>query len=537
MEVSDPLEMMRREFSTYITPKGWEDKMETLEEWKKFYESTVKDKEAMEKWWESWAEKIPWFKKWTKVLDDSNPPFYRWFVGGETNLAYLCTDWQIQQGRKNKVAIIWEGEPVDDRNEPKEVRKLTYYDLFRESNRIAYALREKLGVKKDEILTFYLPMIPELPLFMLAVQRLGAAHSIVFSGFSAEALAVRVMDAKARIIVTADGVWRRGKQLNLKNIVDEAIKICEREGHKIEKVIVVKRLGIEIPWVEGRDIWYHEFLADVPKNTFVSCEPRGSEDYSYILYTSGTTGKPKGAQHSVGGYAVYLYATTKMIFDIRDDDIYWCTADIGWVTGHSYIVYGPLMHGATIIMYEGALDYPDPSRWAAMIERHGVTIFYTAPTAIRMLMKFSEEIYLKHDTSTLRIAHSVGEPINPEAWRWYFRVFGREKTCSSSTWWMTDWSLPRQRKDIAVEARNERSNISRSYLCSCGRRWKSSSTWDTWLLRDHVSLARDADDPLASSAEIHRRLLWEIQAQGLVVLHGRLCNARSRRLGMGNWQS
>ncbi|MEM1958073.1 MAG: acetate--CoA ligase [Archaeoglobaceae archaeon] len=438
MEVSDPLEMMRREFSTYITPKGWEDKMETLEEWKKFYESTVKDKEAMEKWWESWAEKIPWFKKWTKVLDDSNPPFYRWFVGGETNLAYLCTDWQIQQGRKNKVAIIWEGEPVDDRNEPKEVRKLTYYDLFRESNRIAYALREKLGVKKDEILTFYLPMIPELPLFMLAVQRLGAAHSIVFSGFSAEALAVRVMDAKARIIVTADGVWRRGKQLNLKNIVDEAIKICEREGHKIEKVIVVKRLGIEIPWVEGRDIWYHEFLADVPKNTFVSCEPRGSEDYSYILYTSGTTGKPKGAQHSVGGYAVYLYATTKMIFDIRDDDIYWCTADIGWVTGHSYIVYGPLMHGATIIMYEGALDYPDPSRWAAMIERHGVTIFYTAPTAIRMLMKFSEEIYLKHDTSTLRIAHSVGEPINPEAWRWYFRVFGREKTCSSSTWWMTE---------------------------------------------------------------------------------------------------
>ena len=430
-------ETIRKEFETYIIPKGWEDKIESPEEWNRFYESTVKDRKAVEGWWEYWANQIFWFKKWEKVLDDSNPPFYRWFVGGETNLAYLCTDWQLEKGRKNKVAIIWEGEPVDERGEPKEVRKLTYYDLWRESNRIAYMLKEKLGVRKNEILTLYLPMIPELPLFMLALQRIGAAHSVVFSGFSAEALAVRVIDARARIIVTADGVWRRGKQLNLKAIVDEAVKICEAQGHKIEKVIVVKRLGIEVPWSE-RDVWYHELMADVPKNVVVQCEPRGSEDFSYILYTSGTTGKPKGAQHSVGGYAVYLYATMKMIFDIRDDDIYWCTADIGWVTGHSYIVYGPLMHGATIIMYEGAPDYPDPSRWAAMIERYGVTIFYTAPTAIRMLMRHPEEIYLKYDTSTLRIAHSVGEPINPEAWRWYFRVFGRERTCSSSTWWMTE---------------------------------------------------------------------------------------------------
>ncbi|MEM5811226.1 MAG: acetate--CoA ligase [Candidatus Aenigmatarchaeota archaeon] len=426
------------EFKTYIIPKGWENKIESLDEWKKFYFSTIKDKESMEKWWEYWANQIHWFKKWNKVLDDTNPPFFRWFVGGETNLAYLCTDWQIEKGRKNKVAIIWEGEPVDEKGEPKEVRKLTYYDIWRETNRIAFALKEKFGIKKGEIITFYLPMIPELILFMLAVQRIGVAHSIVFSGFSAEALATRIIDAGAKIIVTTDGMWRRGKQINLKATVDEAVKICEAQGHKIEKVIVIKRLGIEVPWNKERDLWYHELIANIPMNTFVPCEPMGSDDYSFILYTSGTTGKPKGTQHSVGGYAVYLFATTKMIFDINDSDIYWSTADIGWITGHSHIVYGPLMHGATIIIYEGAPDYPSIDRWAAIIERYGVTIFYTAPTAIRMLMRFPEEIYLKHDTSTLRIAHSVGEPINPEAWKWYFKVFGREKTCSSSTWWMTE---------------------------------------------------------------------------------------------------
>jgi len=299
-------------------------------------------------------------------------------------------------------------------------------------------LKEKLNVKKGEILTFYLPMIPELPLYMLATQRLGARHSIVYSGFSADALATRAIDGGARIIVTADGFYRRGRLISLKPIVDEAVKICAQNGLKIEKVIVVKRTGQEIPWNNEIDVWHHELIKDAPQNVNIPVEKCGSEDFSYILYTSGTTAAPKGAQHSVGGYAVGLYATMKLIFDVREEDIYWCTADIGWVTGHSYIVYGPLMTGLTSIMYEGAPDYPQPDRWWSIIERYGATIFYTAPTAIRMLMKFPEELVKKHDLSTLRIVHSVGEPINPEAFNWYFKNTGREDIVASSTWWMTE---------------------------------------------------------------------------------------------------
>ncbi|MFA5771338.1 MAG: acetate--CoA ligase [Thermoplasmata archaeon] len=427
------------EFETNIIPQSWKDKSWKKEDFKKFYKGTTQNKQAMEKWWKKWADEIFWFKKCKKILDDSNPPFYKWFVGGETNLAYLDTDWQIEQGRKNKIALIWEGEPWDERTQqPKEVRKFTYYDLHRESNVYASALREKLNIKKGEILTFYLPMIPELPLYMLAVQRLGAKHSIVYSGFSAEALAQRALDAGSRVIIAADGVYRRGKVINFKPIVDEAVKICAKNGHTIEKVIVVKRTGHEIPWDNAKDVWHTDFIKGISKNAKVEAVGLGSDDFSYILYTSGTTAAPKGAQHSVGGYAVGLYATTKTIFDIHEDDIYWCTADIGWVTGHSYIVYGPLMTGATSIMYEGSPDFPGPDRWWDMIERYGVTIFYTAPTAIRMLMKFPEENVKKHDLSTLRIVHSVGEPINPEAFRWYFKNLGNENIVASSTWWMTE---------------------------------------------------------------------------------------------------
>lgn len=428
-----------KEFDVHIIPPSWKDRAWDPADFRTWYATTVRDKKAIEAWWEKWANELFWFKKWNTVLDDSHPPFYRWFVGGETNLAYLATDWQIELGRKDKTALIWEGEPWDEASQkPKEVKKFTYGDLHRESNIISYALREKLKVKKGEILTFYVPMIPELPLYMLAVQRLGARHSIVYSGFSAEALATRAMDSGSRIIVAADGLCRRGKTVNLKPIVDEAVKICAKNGHKIEKVIVVKRVGQEIAWDKEIDIWHHDLIADVPKNASVPAEKCGSEDFSYILYTSGTTAAPKGAQLPVGGYAVGLRATMQMIFDVRQDDVYWCTADIGWVTGHSYIVYGPFLMGLTSVMYEGAPDFPKPDRWWSILARHGVTLFYTAPTAIRMLMKFPEELVLKYDLSKVRIAHSVGEPINPEAFRWLYKNVGREDIVCSSTWWMTE---------------------------------------------------------------------------------------------------
>jgi len=428
-----------KEFDVHIIPPSWKDKAWSPDDFKTWYATTVRDKKAIEAWWEKWANELFWFKKWNTVLDDSHPPFYRWFVGGETNLAYLATDWQIELGRKDKTALIWEGEPWDEASQkPKEVKKFTYGDLHRESNMISYALREKLKVKKGEILTFYVPMIPELPMYMLAVQRLGARHSVVYSGFSAEALATRAMDSGSRIIVAADGLFRRGKTVNLKPIVDDAVKICAKNGHKIEKVIVVKRVGQEIAWDKERDVWHHDLIADVPKNASVPAEKCGSEDFSYILYTSGTTAAPKGAQLPVGGYAVGLRATMQMIFDVRQDDVFWCTADIGWVTGHSYIVYGPFLMGLTSVMYEGAPDFPKPDRWWNILARHGVTLFYTAPTAIRMLMKFPEELVRKYDLSKVRIAHSVGEPINPEAFRWYYKNVGREDIVASSTWWMTE---------------------------------------------------------------------------------------------------
>ncbi len=422
-------------FNEKIVPPSWKDRTVDIEEFKKLREESLKN---IEEFWAKVAEELPWFKKWDKVLDASNPPFYKWFIGAETNMSYLCLDWQLEKGRKNKVALIWEGEPVNEKGEPVEVRKLTYYDLWRETNKIAYMLKNKLGVRKGEIITFYCPMLPELAAFLLAVARVGAAHSVVFSGFSSHALAERIKDAESRIVVTADGMYRRGKILRLKDVVDEAVKQCP----SVEKVVVIRRVGLEdLNMVKGRDVYFDELMEDVPKNVYVEPEKMKSDDMLFILYTSGTTGKPKGIVHDIGGYAVGLYATMKWIFDVRDDDIFFNTADIGWITGHSYNLYGPLLTGLTFIWYEGAPDYPAPDRWWSIIERYGVTVFYTSPTAIRMFMRYGEDWIKKHDLSTLRIAHTVGEPINPEAWRWYFKNLCNEDCAASSTWWMTETGI------------------------------------------------------------------------------------------------
>ncbi|AAY79722.1 acetate--CoA ligase [Sulfolobus acidocaldarius] len=418
-------------FEQKIIPKKGASKLVDINTYKEIHSQTVKE---YRNFWASVASELEWFKPWEKVLDDSNPPFYKWFVGGEINASYLAVDRHAKSWRKNKVAILWEGEPVDERGNPKEVRKLTYHDLYKEVNRVAYLLKEKYKLKKGDTIAIYLPMIPELPIFMLAAARLGVVFTVVFSGFSADALANRINDAEAKLVVTADGGWRRGKIVELKQIVDKALE----KTPTVKDVIVVRRTGHKVNMMEGRDKYFDEVIKDIPQNVYVEPERLKSEDPLYILYTSGTTGKPKGIVHDIGGYETLLHATMRWVFDIRDDDIYWCTADIGWVTGHSYIVFGPLTEGATTVMYEGALDYPQPDRWVSIIERHSVTILYTSPTAIRTFMKFGEEWVKKHDTSTVRLIHSVGEPINPEAQDWMWKLVGREEIPFGSTWWMTE---------------------------------------------------------------------------------------------------
>ena len=367
-----------------------------------------------------------WFKKWDQVLDESDPPFYKWFVGGKLNITYNCLDRHLTSWRRNKAAIIWEGEPGDQ-------VVLTYYDLWREVNKFANALKD-LGVKRGDRVTLYMGMVPELAIAMLACARIGAPHSIVFGGFSAEALADRINDAQGNVLVTCDGGWRRGGIVPLKRMADDAVDRCPT----IESVVVVKRIGDEaaIEMKEGRDHWWHDLMDSAD----LRCEPEemDAEDMLYILYTSGTTGKPKGIVHTTGGYSTQTYITTKWVFDLKDEDVYWCTADIGWVTGHSYIVYGPLQNGATTVMYEGAPDYPGRDRFWDIIEKYGITILYTAPTAIRAFMRWGDQWPAKHDMSSLRLLGSVGEPINPEAWIWYQKNIGGDRCPIVDTWWQTE---------------------------------------------------------------------------------------------------
>ena len=386
------------------------------------YATAAKDPE---KFWEGFAKELEWIKPWSAVLE-WKPPHAKWFVDGKLNISANCLDRHARTWRRNKAAFVWEGEPGDRRT-------LTYFDLFRQVCQFANVLKG-LGVRKGDRVALYMPLVPELAIAMLACARLGAVHTVVFGGFSAESLRDRINDATATVLVTADGGYRRGSIVPLKQVADEALTGTPT----IQHVVVVRRGFGDIPvkWHDGRDHWYHDLMDEASYDC--PAEAVDAEDMLYILYTSGTTGKPKGIVHTTGGYLVGAYATTKWVFDLKEDDVYWCTADIGWVTGHSYVVYGPLANGATVVMYEGAPDWPQKDRMWEIVERHGVTVFYTAPTAIRAFMKWGTDWPAQHDLSSLRLLGSVGEPINPEAWIWYHLHIGNSQCPIVDTWWQTE---------------------------------------------------------------------------------------------------
>jgi acetyl-CoA synthetase len=397
--------------------------IKSLQEYEKIYQQAHDDPEGF---WASMAKELDWFKPWEKVLE-WNPPFAKWFVGGHTNIAHNCLDRHLTSARKNKAAIIWEGEPGDE-------RILTYQVLHREVCKFANVLKS-IGVKAGDRVAIYMPMVPELPIAMLACARIGATHSVVFGGFSADALRDRINDAQAKVVVTADGGYRRGGEIPLKKAVDEAIQ----QTPSIEHVVVYRRTGSQVHMEPGRDHWWHELMEAAAEEC--PAEALDAEHPLYILYTSGTTGRPKGIVHTTGGYMLGTYLTTKWVFDLREEDTYWCTADIGWVTGHSYIVYGPLANGATSLMYEGAPNWPEWDRFWRIVDKYQVNVFYTAPTAIRAFVRAGEQWPRKHKLTSLRLLGTVGEPINPEAWMWYHRVIGKQRCPIVDTWWQTETGM------------------------------------------------------------------------------------------------
>ncbi len=383
----------------------------------------------LEGFWAEEAAELEWYRPWDRVLDDSEKPFYKWFVGGQVNIVHNCLDRHQRTYRRNKLALIWVGEPGD-------VRTYSYFALNREVNQFANVLKA-LGICKGDRVTIYMPRIPEIIIAMLACAKIGAIHSVVYGGFSVDALQGRVEDSQSKMIITADGGWMNGKIVELKKIVDEALRRCP----SVKSVIVVRRTGQEIRMEPECDYWYHELIKLPIASSRCPTEVMDAEDPLFILYTSGTTGKPKAILHVHGGYMVGVYSSLKYVFDLRDEDRWWCTADPGWITGHSYLVYGPLLLGATSFMYEGAPTYPYPDRWWALVENHGITVLYTAPTAIRSLMRFGESWPNRYDLSSLRLLGSVGEPINPEAWKWYYRVIGKERCPIMDTWWQTETGM------------------------------------------------------------------------------------------------
>lgn len=380
--------------------------------------------------WGEQAQELDWFQKWDTVLDDSHKPFYKWFNGGKVNIVHNCIDRHLKTFRKNKLALIWESE------DGKSERTFSYFSINREVSRMANIIKA-MGVLKGDRVTIYMGRIPEIMFAMLACAKIGAIHSVVFGGFSVDALQGRIEDSQSKLVITCDGSYQNGKVVELKRTVDEALKGCP----SVENVIVVKRVGQDVPMEAGRDHWYHDMCVLPIANGKCPTEVMDAEDPLFILYTSGSTGKPKAILHTHGGYMVGTYTTLKYVFDLKDDDRWWCAADPGWITGHSYIVYGPMLNGATTFLFEGGPSYPYPNRWWQCIERYGITVFYTAPTAIRGLMRFGEAWPNKHDLSSLRLLGTVGEPINPEAWRWYYRVIGKERCPIMDTWWQTETGM------------------------------------------------------------------------------------------------